>query len=134
MSRHYWLLATVLTTWIGTTGAAALQINGLRPTEPLTAHTVQPQLDGQRLTLPLADGANVRVQPWPSYLPQQFGPQRISGELRLLPAGPLSRLELTQIEQQQPWLLMAHGSRPYSALLGGWRLLLEQGQWLAQQG
>jgi len=106
----------------------------LRQAEPLTARAVQPQLDGQRLTLPFADGETVQVQPWPSYLPQRFGPQRASGELRLLPAGPLSRLELTRADEQQPWLVMAHGSRPYGALYGGWRLLLEQGKWLAQQG
>ena len=88
----------------------------------------------QRLTLPFADGETVRVQPWPPYLPQRFGPQRASGELQILPAGPLSRLELTLTDEQQPWLVMAHGSRPRGALYGGWRLLLEQGKWLAQQG
>ncbi len=128
------LLAALLASGIGLASAAALQIEGLRQDEPLTARAVQPQLDGQRLTLPFADHETVRVQPWPADLPQHFGPQRASGELQIKPAGPLSRLALTRADETQPWLVMAHGTRPNGLLLGGWRLALVQERWFAYQG
>lgn len=134
MSAPVALLLAALSLGLGVAYADALHIDGLRPSQPLRARAVQPQLEQQQLTLAFSDNEIVRIQPWPSYLPQRFGPQRASGELRLLPAGPLSRLELTRAEEAQPWLVMAHGSRPHDALYGGWRLLLEQGNWWAQQG
>ena len=118
----------------GLARAQALKIDGLRLDQPLVERAVQPQMDGQMLTLPFSDGETVRVQPWPADLPQQFAAQRASGEILLKPAGPLARLTLTRADETQPWLVMAHGTRPNGMLMGGWRLALVQQRWFAVQG
>ncbi|HTN67752.1 MAG TPA: hypothetical protein VL051_16400 [Burkholderiaceae bacterium] len=125
--------AVLLVLWLVSTPesghAAGLYIDGLRTTEPLLAKNVQPRLDGQRLLLPLPDGRTIRIQPWLAPLPQHFEPQQVQGESRLLPAGPVSRIEFTRSGEPQAWLVMARGSRPGSELPGGWQLQLKQKQW-----
>ncbi|QEA11892.1 hypothetical protein [Comamonas flocculans] len=113
---------------------ALLRISGLRAGEPLQAAPVQPQLDGQRMLLPLGSAGALRIQPWPAELAQRLGPQQLRGELRQLPAGPVARLEFTRAGEDHAWLVLGSGTRSGQPLSGGWRLQLAQGRWWAQHG
>lgn len=113
--------------------AAPLRISGLRADEPLQAR-VQPQLDGQRMLLPLGESGALRIQPWPAGLPSQLGPQQLSAQWRRLPAGPVARLDFTRTGEDQAWLVLGSGTRPGHKLLGGWRLQMMEAQWWARRG
>lgn len=125
-------LALVIGTSAWPAQGAALRISGLRAGAPLQAQ-VQPQLDGQRMLLPLGAAGALRIQPWPAELPPRLGPQQLRGELRPLPAGPMARLEFTHVDENQPWLVLGSGTRPGQPLWDGWRLQLAQGRWWAQR-
>ncbi|QXL84818.1 hypothetical protein [Comamonas sp. NLF-1-9] len=113
---------------------APLRLSGLRAGEPLQAAPAQPQLDGQRMLLPLGSAGALRIQPWPMELPAQLGPQQLRGELRPLPAGPMAWLEFTREGEDQAWLVLGSGTRSGQPLWGGWRLQLAQGRWSARRG
>lgn len=126
-------LALVLATGAWPAQAGALRISGLRADEPLQVTQVQPQLDGQRMLLPLGEAGALRIQPWPPGLPTRLAPQQLRAELRWLPAGPATRLEFTRVGEGDAWLVLGSGTRPGQSLEGGWQLQLAQGRWWAAQ-
>ena len=114
--------------------AQALRIDGLNPLEPRLAADVTPTVVAHRMEIPLRDGRLLSVAPWPPFLPQRFGRQKIEASRRLLPAGPSDRLSFTRPSDGRPWLIVGQGARDGTVLAGAWRLRRAGDGWALADG
>jgi len=113
--------------------AQALRIDGLNPLEPQLAVDVMPTVTAHRMEIRLRDRL-LSVAPWPSFLPQRFGRQKIEASRRLLPAGPSDRLSFTRPAERRPWLIVGQGARDGTVLAGAWRLQRAGDGWAIAEG
>ena len=126
------MLAIVFACVSGATDAAS--IGGLNMSQPLQAENATPAVVNGTLEMKLSDDRTITVAPWAAHLPQQFGPQKISGSRRMNMAGPIDELSLTQLPDARPWLLIGSGTRAGTSLVGNWKLQLAGQQWSVSNG
>jgi hypothetical protein len=118
----------------GVVQAQPVKIDGLNAFAPVASETTTPAIADGVLRMALPGDRQLRVAPWPSALPQRLGRQTVSGARELHPAGPSDRLSFTRPAQKRPWLIVATGARPASAVIGQWKLEFVDGRWQMADG
>lgn len=113
--------------------ASALRIEGMPP-ETLSVRNAEVKVEAGKLQVKIPDGRHVSVDPWPAFLPQQFGAQTMRGQRQILPAGPSDRIALARASETREWLVIGNGSRRAAHLVGNWKLQLSNGDWYATEG
>lgn len=113
--------------------ASALRIEGMPP-ETLSVRNAEVKVAAGKLQVKVSDGRHVSVDPWPAFLPQQFGAQTVTGERQILPAGPSDRIAFVRASEAREWLVIGNGSRRAAPMVGNWKLQLSNGDWYATEG
>lgn len=116
------------------TAADAARIDGISPFEPVAAADVVPAVTDQTMHIRLPDERTLTVTPWPSFLPQRFGKQSVTGERHMHPAGPIDRLSFSRAAESSPWMVLGNGSRRATTLIENWQLQLSRGRWSVTDG
>lgn len=111
----------------------ALRIEGIGPAVS-AAFTARPMVRAGRLEMRLPDGGRLTIAPWPAYLPQRFGMQRIAASRQLHPAGPVDRISFTRVGESTSWLEIARAAHRSAGIVGDWKLQLGEKGWLATDG
>lgn len=112
----------------------AMRIDGIPPMAPVSVHAVVPVAHDGKLQIPLPEGRQLSITPWPAFLPQRFDEQNVTANRQLLPAGPSDRVAFSRGSESQAWLILGSGSRQGTRLLGDWQLQLADSRWQISDG
>jgi hypothetical protein len=114
--------------------ANAARIDGLSAFEPVSAENVVPAVGDETLQVRLPDGRSLTVTPWPTFLPQRFGKQSVTGTRQMHPAGPIDRLTFSRAAESSPWMAIGNGARRSTRLIENWQLQRSRGRWSVTDG
>lgn len=130
--RHLLIWSMAACTAAMATPAVAVRIEGMGATP--SAAAVRPVVRDGRLEVRLSAQSSLTISPWPAYLPQRFGAQRVTASRQPHPAGPVDRISFTRTGENRPWLLIGRGGRQSLAIVGDWKLQLSGKEWMATNG
>ncbi len=109
-------------------------VDGLDPLSPASGNGIIPTVSGKRMEILLPGQAELHIDGWPAFLPQEFAPQKLEAVRLLRPSGPADRLAFTRMAEQRPWLLVGTGALPASELFDGWHLQFNGKDWSLSNG